>query len=51
MSLPDTVRAVHITGPDAFEIVAKPRPDVLHGMSLAATVAPCSLLPIRVARR
>ena len=36
MSLPDTVRAVHITGPDAFEIVEKPRLDVPPGMSLAA---------------
>ena len=36
MSSPDTVRALHITGPDRFGIVEKPRPEPGPGCSLAA---------------
>lgn len=36
MTLPQTVRAVHITAPDQFEIVEKPLPEVPPGMVLAA---------------
>ena len=36
MNLPQTVRAVHITAPDRFEIVEKPLPDVPPGYVLAA---------------
>ncbi|MEA2025463.1 MAG: alcohol dehydrogenase catalytic domain-containing protein [Chloroflexota bacterium] len=36
MNLPQTVRAVHITAPDRFEIVEKPLPDVPPGYALAA---------------
>ncbi len=36
MSLPSSVRAVHITGPDRFEIVHKPLPAVPPGYVLAA---------------
>lgn len=36
MSSPQTVRAVHITGPDQFEIVERPLPEVPPGYVLAA---------------
>ncbi len=36
MTLPRTVRAVHITGPDRFEIVERPTPEVPPGFVLAA---------------
>jgi threonine dehydrogenase-like Zn-dependent dehydrogenase len=36
VSSPDTVRALHITGPDRFGIVEKPRPEPGPGCSLAA---------------
>ena len=36
MTLPQVVRALHITGPDSFEIVEKPLPDRKPGYSYAA---------------
>ena len=36
MNVPETVRALHITGPDRFGIVEKPRPEPRPGHSLAA---------------
>ncbi len=36
MNLPERVRALHITGPDRFGIVEKPRPEPRPGFTLAA---------------
>ena len=39
MSIPSGIRALHITGPDRYEMVAKPLPQLLTG---SVETPPCS---------